>query len=255
MHAIVQISERNPITVLPTNSTEMATNDKYDRQLRLWGSNGQRALMNAHILLINADAVGTETLKNLVLPGIGRFTVMDDKNVTEVDLGNNFFVAPNQLGRSRAEVVREMLCEMNADVTGSAIASYPNNQLGHDFWSQFSLIIASNMTETELSGLSTTCLTFKLPLVIVRSYGFIGYCRVLIQNHHIIESKPDSDPHDLRILNPFQELEEYCSGFVLSEMESLEHGHTPYIIILYQAIRQWKNSHNGTLPSTFAGRI
>ena len=33
--------------------------DKYDRQLRLWGPHGQRALMHAHILLINADGTGT----------------------------------------------------------------------------------------------------------------------------------------------------------------------------------------------------
>ena len=54
----------------------MATTDKYDRQLRLWGSNGQRALMKSNILLINANAVGTETLKNLVLPGVGQFTIL-----------------------------------------------------------------------------------------------------------------------------------------------------------------------------------
>lgn len=47
----------------------MATDNKYDRQLRLWGSTGQKALMEANILLINAGATGTETLKNLVLPG------------------------------------------------------------------------------------------------------------------------------------------------------------------------------------------
>ena len=48
----------------------MATSDKYDRQLRLWGSNGQRSLSRAKILLFNANATGTETLKNLILPGI-----------------------------------------------------------------------------------------------------------------------------------------------------------------------------------------
>jgi NEDD8-activating enzyme E1 regulatory subunit len=54
----------------------MATNDKYDRQLRLWGSHGQKALMDAHLLLITADGSGTETLKNLFLPGVGRFTIV-----------------------------------------------------------------------------------------------------------------------------------------------------------------------------------
>lgn len=44
---------------------------KYDRQLRLWAANGQAALEEAHILLINSGpgVVGIETLKNLVLPG------------------------------------------------------------------------------------------------------------------------------------------------------------------------------------------
>jgi amyloid beta precursor protein binding protein 1 len=236
----------------------MATNDKYDRQLRLWGSNGQRALMNAHILLINADAVGTETLKNLVLPGIGKFTVMDNKKVTERDLGNNFFVENSELGKSRAEVVTKMLCEMNADVTGTAISSYPINQedsgLHADFWSQFTLVIASNMAESQLLELSSSCYINNIPLMIVRSYGFIGYCRILLQNHHIVESKPDSDPYDLRILNPFKELEEYCAGFNLAEMESLEHGHTPYIVILYQAIQKWRSTNDGVLPSNYKAK-
>lgn len=54
--------QENPVVI-------MATDNKYDRQLRLWGSAGQKALMEANILLVNAGATGTETLKNLVLPG------------------------------------------------------------------------------------------------------------------------------------------------------------------------------------------
>jgi amyloid beta precursor protein binding protein 1 len=45
---------------------------KYDRQLRLWAANGQAALEEAHILLLNSGSgtVGVEVLKNLVLPGM-----------------------------------------------------------------------------------------------------------------------------------------------------------------------------------------
>jgi amyloid beta precursor protein binding protein 1 len=105
----------------------MATSDKYDRQLRLWGPQGQRKLMKSHILLIGADAVGTETLKNLVLPGIGNFTVLDDHIVQQSDLGTNFFVEPSSLNKPRAEVVVELLCEMNDDVKGFAkVANFKN---------------------------------------------------------------------------------------------------------------------------------
>ena len=50
-----------------------AKEKKYDRQLRLWAASGQQALEDAHVLLLNSGSgvVGVETLKNLVLPGVG----------------------------------------------------------------------------------------------------------------------------------------------------------------------------------------
>lgn len=45
-------------------------------------------LGKAKVCLINATALGTETLKSLVLPGIGGFTVVDGEKVTEEDIGS-----------------------------------------------------------------------------------------------------------------------------------------------------------------------
>ncbi|CAM9977906.1 unnamed protein product [Choristocarpus tenellus] len=82
----------------------MATDNKYDRQLRLWGESGQKYLMEASILVIDAGPTGTETLKNLVLPvGVGRFTILDSATVQASDLGNNFFVSAESIGRPRAQ--------------------------------------------------------------------------------------------------------------------------------------------------------
>ena len=47
----------------------MATNDKYDRQLRLWGAKGQRALGDTNVFLVGASAAGTETLKVRTITG------------------------------------------------------------------------------------------------------------------------------------------------------------------------------------------
>jgi amyloid beta precursor protein binding protein 1 len=86
-----------------------ATDNKYDRQLRLWGKDGQLRLASAHALVLGAGPTATETLKNLVLPGLGRFTVMDGERVGSEDLGNNFFVRAEDLGRPRAEAVAQLL--------------------------------------------------------------------------------------------------------------------------------------------------
>lgn len=103
---------------------------KYDRQLRLWAASGQQALEESRVLLVNSDGplsidnpgvsgvVGIETLKNLVLPGIGGFTIVDPATVTESDLGVNFFLEERSLGKSRAEETCRLLKELNPDVEG-----------------------------------------------------------------------------------------------------------------------------------------
>ena len=53
-----------------------------------------------------------------MLPGIGSIVVVDDKLITEEDVENNFFTPLNRLGENRAQVVLELLLELNPDVRG-----------------------------------------------------------------------------------------------------------------------------------------
>src|SRR5580698_5718445 len=99
-------------TTPPPIQAPTAKEKKYDRQLRLWAASGQRALEESHVLLVVPDqgihgsgssVAGIETLKNLVLPGIGGFTIADPTTVTEADLGANFFLEAQSLGKPRAK--------------------------------------------------------------------------------------------------------------------------------------------------------
>jgi hypothetical protein len=72
---------------------------------------GQRALEDSHVLLIvgegkssNSSVAGVEALKNLILPSIGHFTIADSAKVQESDLGVNFFLEADSLGKSRSKV-------------------------------------------------------------------------------------------------------------------------------------------------------
>jgi amyloid beta precursor protein binding protein 1 len=99
-----------------------AKEKKYDRQLRLWGANGQEDLENSHVLLLNSGpgVVGVETLKNLILPGIGHYTIVDihDPIVTWEDLGVNFFLDESCLGKPRAQMSCDFLQKHNPSVNG-----------------------------------------------------------------------------------------------------------------------------------------
>jgi hypothetical protein len=51
---------------------------------------------------------------------------------------------------------------------------------------------------------------------------------------------PENPVIDLRVANPWEELKEFCLKFDLNSMEEIKHKHTPYIVILVQALEQFK---------------
>ena len=53
------------------------------------------------------------------VPGVGAFTIVDAHKVSAEDVGCNFFVTLDAVGRSRAEVACTLLQELNeTDVRG-----------------------------------------------------------------------------------------------------------------------------------------
>jgi hypothetical protein len=100
---------------------------RYDRQIRIWGAEGQQRLESARVTLLNCSPTGSETLKNLVLGGIASFTIIDGQKVTARDLGNNFLVASDSLGQPRAKVVTDLLKELNESVKGCYIEDTPES--------------------------------------------------------------------------------------------------------------------------------
>jgi Dinucleotide-utilizing enzymes involved in molybdopterin and thiamine biosynthesis family 2 len=178
---------------------------KYDRQLRLWGAHGQAALMRAHILLVGAGPAGTEALKNLVLPGVGRFTVLDGATVGPADRDNNFFVEPGSEGKSRAAVTAELLSEMN-DERGvrspcrgpRACAARPAALIHRTRASRF--VIATSLRFNRTGGpLGGGCAprTRPLPLVVARAGGLLAYLRWEYVNTPFGDSNPKGKNYNL----------------------------------------------------------
>lgn len=231
----------------------MATSDKYDRQLRLWGAHGQRALAAASILLVGADAVGAETLKNLVLPGVGRFAVLDGALTGDADIGTSFFVHQGDQGRPRAEVVCGYLRELNGDVQGSAIVADPASFPFVDLLPQFSLVVLSNASESTQRHISRLCWSLRVPLIVLSSLALLGSYRVQLRDHDVIEPRIDktSKGLDLAIARPFPELQEFCDQFQLEDLDFHAHSHVPYVVILRKCMDEWRTRHAED-PRSFA---
>lgn len=262
---------------------------KYDRQLRLWAASGQQALEESRVLLVNSDepwgkhntgvsgVVGVETLRNLVLPGIGGFTIVDPALVTEPDLGVNFFLEEESLGKSRAEETCRLLRELNPDVDGSFYTKvtsfnlkllYDVSELTKteyksitellkepDFLPQHKLVLVSGpVKRPSLEAICKAAKAFGIPVIYTRSVGFYStFSLQLPAAFPIVETHPDPEStQDLRLLNPWPELA--AAGASIRNLDSLDdhqHGHVPYILLLLHHLEQWKEAHNDQVPSNY----
>ncbi|KAM9493376.1 LOW QUALITY PROTEIN: NEDD8-activating enzyme E1 regulatory subunit [Clarias gariepinus] len=226
---------------------------RYDRQLRLWGDHGQDALESAHVCVINATATGTEILKNLVLPGIGAYTIVDGHKVTGEDVGNNFFLSSESIGKSRAQAATELLQELNSDVSGNFVEEDAEKLLENDpeFFNRFSLVISVQLPESVCLRLACVLWKANVPFLVCRTYGLVGYMRLAIKEHTVVESHPDSALEDLRLDAPFTELRNHINSYELDSMDKKDHSHTPWIIIIAKYLERWYSQHDVQLPKTY----
>ena len=86
----------------------------------------------------------------------------------------------------------------------------------------------------------------------------LPYVNKILQNcvkeHCVIESKPDSEVHDLRLGDPWPELAAAAAAISFDELDETEHSHIPYAFILVKAASTWKLTHDNYLPKTAAER-
>lgn len=226
--------------------------------MRLWGGHGQKRLEEAKICCLGSGPTASECLKNLVLPNVGNFTVVDDAITAECDLGNNFFVDDAGLGKPRATVVCELLMEMNAGSKGTPKVVNPVEMIEKtpEFFKDFNIVVACNIPEQPLLKLSEICTKEKIPLVILSAFGLLGYARLQIKEQCVIESHYENDRYDLFVhpeqLKTFPELKAFIDGFgdLKDITDTMAHSHVPYVVILAKAMEAWI-AEKGSAPSDY----
>ena len=58
----------------------------------------------------------------------------------------------------------------------------------------------------------------------------------------VVESHPDSAIEDLRLDDPFPSLVTFCDSLDLDSMSKKDHSHTPWLVLIYKCLQEWKAS-------------
>ena len=159
--------------------------------------------------------------------------------MSEADLGSNFFLDEASLGKPRAECVTQMLRELNEHVAGS----YVNEDIADvlearpDFLTPFTLVIATQLPARELKRVGELCAARQIALVVAQTYGFMGYLRLMLNEHEVVEAHPAHPFSDLRVLAPPAALRDFVAQRYsdLGALNSTEYAHTPMVVLLLKA--------------------
>ncbi|PIA92377.1 DNA damage tolerance protein RHC31 [Cercospora beticola] len=185
-------------TVAPgLSADEMAL---YDRQIRLWGAKAQEQIRRAKVLLISLRAVGTEIAKNLTLAGIQELTIVDSDEVTEDDLGAQFFLREEDIGKPRAEAAIPRIQELNPRVKVRSEGSLQDLLMkDQTYYAPFSCVIACDHDIMTLSTINTAARFASRPFYAAGIHGFYGYIFAdLVGHEFVIEREKSNVPTTIK---------------------------------------------------------
>ena len=84
-------------------------------------------LRTANVLLISMRALANEIAKNLVLAGIGSLTLQDSQVVVDDDLGAQFFISAQDIGKNVHSRHKKTIIYLEADSSTACRVSSASN--------------------------------------------------------------------------------------------------------------------------------
>lgn len=198
----------------------------YDRQLRVWGAEGQNKIKNASVLVINLNGVGTEVVKNLTLSGVGSMEIWDDGIVNESDLSAQFFLSEDNLGHLKLPCVKQRIQDMNPRVSltvnTTAVSFSKQNDL--EYFKKFNLVIANNLTAKQLIELTEITRELEISLHFTNTHGLYGFMfNDLLVDISTYTKKKMPIARKLGAISKNQEIIKLSSSFNKEANEAQEH--------------------------------
>ena len=139
---------------------ENAASHKMDLQSRTAAALGVDTMKNLSsltVLIIGLRGVGVETAKNLILTGPKQVTVYDDDKVSYSDLGANFYLTDEDVGKcTRSEACTKRLAELNPYCNVNAISGALKDDIIQSFGA---VVVTQTLPLKELIRINNLCRT------------------------------------------------------------------------------------------------
>ena len=145
---------------------------RYQRHFPVIGVNGQKRLKKARVLCVGAGGLGCPALQYLAAAGVGTIGIVDADTIEVSNLQRQILFYEADLGRSKAEVIRERLISMNPEVVVDVYLQFLSEKNARPIISSYDVILDATDNYQARYLLNDLCREFKKPLVSASIYQF-----------------------------------------------------------------------------------
>ena len=208
--------------------------ERYDRQIRLWGADAQKSISRSRALICGLNGASAEVCKNLVLAGIS-VTIQDSARVTAADLGAQFFLSAEDIGKNRAAAALSRVRELNAFVTVEGIEE-SLGAVSDEVIAKHNVVVVAAGSPDEQARLNKACRQNRIAFFAASSFGEDGGFIVDLGEEHVFRRETGtgeravlSDPISVR----FPSLEE-IEAVLWSTLTERRAGPVPPVFVMGQ---------------------
>jgi molybdopterin/thiamine biosynthesis adenylyltransferase len=155
-------------------------NDRFERSRRLGWFN-LNIVKEMNVLVVGAGAIGNETVKNLVLSGFHKISLVDMDFVVKSNLNRCVFFSDEDAERNRmkAEVIKKKIKRLNPSVKVNSYISRIEH-LSDDFIPSFDVVLGCLDNISTRLHLNARCFHHQIPYIDGGTRGLIGKVQVVI---------------------------------------------------------------------------
>ena len=143
-------------------------------QIRQIGSEGQKKLARASVLVAGAGGLGSPALTYLAAAGVGRLGIIDSDTVALSNLNRQFLHYKKDIGRYKTDSAGEKLAGLNDEIEIIARTEHITDLNAHTFLAGYDAVLGAVDSFATRSVINRACCSLRIPYIDGGINGFSG---------------------------------------------------------------------------------
>jgi len=157
-----------------------STLERYERQIKIIGAEGQQKLMSAKVMVAGVGGLGCTAAILLTAAGVGKILLVDKEKVDLSNLNRQILYTPNDIGKYKALIAAKVLKQLNPSVEVEGIVAEINDENVDDLIRKVDLVIDGMDNYEGRFLLNKACVKYGKTFIHGAIHGLMGQLLTVI---------------------------------------------------------------------------